>query len=111
MGRKMESIRFSGGGALSDLWAQIHADVLGIPVHQVDDPVNATVRGTALLVLRSLGYCSLEDIAGLAKIKKVFEPDGSKKKIYDKMYGQYRQLFKKNKPVFKALNGYKENDE
>ncbi len=107
MGRKMESIRFSGGGALSDLWAQIHADVLGIPVHQVDDPVNATVRGTALLVLRSLGYCSLEDIAGLVKIKKVFEPDGSKKEIYDRMYVQYRQLFKKNKPVFKALNGHR----
>ena len=111
MGQKMENIRFSGGGALSDLWAQIHADVLGLPIHQVEDPVNATVRGTALLVLRALGYCSLEDISGLVKIKKVFEPDGSKKEIYDKMYAQYRKLFKKNKPVFKALNGRRENYE
>ncbi len=105
MGRKMENIRFSGVGALSDLWAQIHADVLGLPVHQVEDPVNATVRGTALLVLETLGYCSLEDISGIVKIKKVFEPDGSKQEIYDKMYTQYRELFKRNKPVFTALNG------
>ena len=111
MGRKMESIRFSGGGALSDLWAQIHADILGLPVHQVEDPVNTTVRGTALLVLRALGYCSLEDIHGLVKIKKVFEPDGSKQEIYDRMYTQYRELFKRNMPVFAALNGQEENNE
>lgn len=104
MGQEMESIRFSGGGALSDLWSQIHADVLGLPVHQVEDPVNATVRGTALLVLRTLGYCSLENISDLVKIKKVFEPDESKQEIYNKMYTQYRELFKRNKSVFTALN-------
>ena len=107
MGRKMAHIRFSGGGALSDLWSQIHADILGIPVFQVEDPVNATVRGTALLVLRALGHCSLEDIAGLVKIKRVFEPDTANKAIYDRMYLQYRALFRRNKPVFKALNGHR----
>ena len=105
IGRPIERFRFSGGGALSDVWSQIHADVLGVPIHQVDDPINTTVRGTALLALVSLGYRSIEEIPGLIKIKQVFEPDESNRDVYDKMYVQYRELFKKNKKIFAALNG------
>ena len=105
IGRPIQSFRFSGGGALSDVWSQIHADVLGVPIHQVDDPVNTTVRGTALLALVSLGYQSIDEIPGLIRIKQVFEPDEANRAIYDKMYTQYRELFKRNKKVFAALNG------
>jgi xylulokinase len=104
IGRAIESFRFSGGVALSDVWSQIHADVLGVPIHQVDDPVNATVRGTALLALVSLGYRSVDEIPGLVGIKQIFEPDDANRESYDKMYGQYRELYKRNKKVFAALN-------
>ncbi len=104
IGRRIESFRFSGGGALSDVWAQIHADVLGVPIHQVDEPAYATVRGTAFLAFAVLGYRSLVDIPKLAKIKKVYEPDESKRMVYDHMYAQYRQLFKRNRKIFTALN-------
>ncbi len=104
MGRPIENFRFSGGGALSDLWCQIHADVLGVPIHQVDDPVHTTVRGAAFLAFIILGYHSIDKVKDLVKIKRVFEPDESNKAIYDKMYAQYRELFKRNKKVFAALN-------
>ena len=105
IGKPIESYRFSGGGALSDVWAQIHADVLGIPIHQVDDPLNSTVRGAALLAFYVLGKFSLEDLAAQVKIRRVFEPDPSKQALYDGLYAQYRQLFKRNRPIFRALNG------
>jgi xylulokinase len=105
IGRSIQHFRFSGGGALSDVWSQIHADVLGVPIHQIEDPVNATVRGAAMLALITLGYRSVEDISSFVTIKKVFEPDTSNRGIYDKMYTQYREIFKRNKKVFNALNG------
>ncbi len=105
IGRSIDSFRFSGGGALSSVWSQIHADVLGVPIHQVDDPINTTVRGAAFLALISLGYRCLEEIPALVSIKQVFEPDESNRAVYDKMYAQYRELFKRNKKVFNALNG------
>jgi xylulokinase len=104
IGRRIESFRFAGGGALSDVWAQIHADVLGVPIHQVDKPVNTTLQGTAFLAFTVLGQCSLFDIPELVKIKKVYEPDESKRETYDRMYTQYRALFKKNRKIFKELN-------
>ena len=104
IGRPISSFRFSGGGALSDVWSQILADVLGVPIHQVDDPVNTTVRGTALLALITMGCRSIDEIPHLVRIKRTFEPDESKRVIYDNMYTQYRELFKRNRKVFAALN-------
>ncbi len=105
IGRPIESFRFSGGGAISDVWSQIHADVLGVPIRQLEDPGNTTVRGAALLALITLGYRSIEEIPGLIRYKRVFEPDGSNREIYDRIYTQYRELFKRNKKIFKELNG------
>jgi xylulokinase len=75
-----------------------------VPIHQVDDPINTTVRGTAFLALVSLGYRSIDEIPELVKIKRVFEPDESNRDVYNRMYAQYRELFKKNKKIFAALN-------
>jgi len=104
IGRPIRSFRFSGGGALSDIWAQIHADVLGVPIHQIEDPVNATVRGAGLLAFIALNILSPEDIVDRVPVKRIFEPDGSNKNIYDKMYRVYRQAFKRNRKVYRELN-------
>jgi len=104
LGQKIDHVRFSGGGALSDLWAQIHADVLGIPVHQVDDPLNTTVLGAALLAFYSLGRLSMTEMSSRVTIKKVFRPDADKRDVYDRIYQGYRFLYDQNKPVFRILN-------
>jgi xylulokinase len=105
IGRPIDLYRFSGGGALSEVCCQIHADILNVPIQQVDDPLNTTVRGAALLALVILGYRALEELPGLVRIKKIFEPDPLNREIYDSMYRQYRELFKRNRKMFAALNG------
>ena len=51
-GKPFSSLAFVGGGANSDLWCQLHADILDRPIRQVADPVLANVRGAGLLTLR-----------------------------------------------------------
>ena len=104
IGRRFDHFRFSGGGALSDVWSQIHADVLGVPIQQVEDPLNTTVRGTALLALITLGHLAIDQIPELIRFKRIFKPDPSNCQIYDRMYTQYRALFNKNRKIFAALN-------
>lgn len=48
-GTRLDPIVMAGGGALSDLWAQIFADVLGRTIHQAEDPIMVNVRGAGLL--------------------------------------------------------------
>ena len=104
IGRPIPQFRLSGGGALSDLWCQIHADVLQVPIHQVADPVNSTVRGTGFLALAALGRLALEDIPRRVDIRRVFSPNPTQRPLYDRMYRQYRRLFSRNQPIFAALN-------
>jgi xylulokinase len=104
IGRKFNNFRFGGGGALSDLWAQIHADVLGVPIHQVVDPNHMSARGAALLAFHKLGYRSIDELPGLVKIKRIFEPNESNREVYDRMYGQFREAYKRNRNIFVALN-------
>ncbi len=104
LGRKMESLRMAGGGALSDIWAQIYANVLEIPIHQLDDPQKVTCRGTGLVGFTRLGVLAVDKISSLIKIKQIFEPEKNHIAIYRKLYQQYCQIFKKNRKIFKALN-------
>ncbi|MEE4608010.1 MAG: FGGY-family carbohydrate kinase [Desulfobacteraceae bacterium] len=104
MGRPFTKFIFSGGGALSDLWAQIHADILGVPIHQVDEPLTSTARGTALLALTALKHLTVDQLPAMVPIRRVFEPNATNKAVYDRLYTQYRRLFARNKPIFETLN-------
>jgi len=101
---KFEHMRLAGGGAISDVWAQIYADVLQVPIHQVDDTMNTTARGTGLTAFVMLGHLKLEEIPDLVKVSKIYEPNPANFAVYDKMFEQFKAIFSKNQSVFKALN-------
>ena len=44
IGKKFDSLRFEGGGALSDVWAQSYTDILKIPIHQMAAPLQVTCK-------------------------------------------------------------------
>ncbi len=94
----------SGGGALSDTWAQIMADVLDIPIHQQADPRNGNVLGIAFLAFLRLGRIRLDDIPGMVRIAKVFQPNPENRAVYDRLFAQFMACQKKLTPVFHALN-------
>ena len=48
-----------GGGAQSDVWCQIFADVLNVEIRQVKDPIQANARGAAFIAAAGLGEISL----------------------------------------------------
>ncbi len=62
---RLEPIRFIGGGARSDVWCQIFADVLGRGIEQVADPVNANARGAGLLAAVALGELTFDQVPDL----------------------------------------------
>ena len=105
IGRKYDNLRFAGGGALSDVWAQSYADILQIPIHQMVDPVQVTCRGAGLLGLVRLGHLSLDEIPKRVKIRKTWEPIANQSAVYDALFEQFRAIYKNNKRTFDALNG------
>jgi xylulokinase len=96
-------VRILGGGAQSDLWCQIHADVLGVPVEQVADPRHAQLRGVALWARICLGELTLEDVPALVPVAARFEPAASD--VYAEGYAEYRKLAGTLKGLYRRLNG------
>ena len=105
LGQRVPSMRILGGGAQSDLWCQIHADVLGVPVEQVVDPRDAQLRGVALWARVCLGELRLEDTAALVPVRRRFEPDPDDRAAYDAVYAEYRTVYGSLKGLYKRLNG------
>ena len=104
IGKPFQYWRLTGGGALSDVWSQVMADVVGLPMHRQADPRNNNVIGTGLLAFNRLGMVKLEDIPNMIKFDRVFEPDAKNRAIYDAMFKQFIASKDKIRPVFHALN-------
>jgi xylulokinase len=105
-GRRLEPLAFIGGGANSNQWAQIHADVLGREIRQVADPVLANVRGAALITLVALGRIGVGDIPAMVEIRRAFVPDPAPAAEYDLLYDQFVALYKQTKGIHRRLNTF-----
>lgn len=103
----MPSLALVGGGAASDIWAQIHADVLGVPIRQLAEPRLAGVRGAAFLAWLALGAATPEDLARRVPIRHVYEPDPVAAATYEPLYAEFKELYKANKGIYRRLNAHK----
>jgi len=104
IGRKMPSLHIVGGGASSDVWCQIHADILDREIKQVSDPIQANARGTAYIASVGLGMMSFDDIPSVTRIKEVYKPNPDNRKIYDELFEAYLDIYTNNKKMYARLN-------
>jgi xylulokinase len=102
--RPVESISMVGGGAKSNLWCQIHADVLNRPIKQVKDPIEANVRGAALLASASLGYLGYHEIGTHVVVSRTYQPNPDNRKIYDELFREFVAIYESTRRNYARLN-------
>lgn len=100
---RMDGLNFIGGGARSELWCQIHADVLDREIRQMADPQQANARGAAMLAAVALGHATVADLASVAKVARTFHPDPANRSLYDARYEQFKALYRANKKIHAKL--------
>ncbi len=90
-----ESIRLSGGAANSDVWVQIFADALQIPIDVIEDK-ELGAQGAAIAAGIAAGiYKDYNDgIEKTVTITKTVQPRPEYKGIYEKKYQTYRRVIK-----------------
>jgi xylulokinase len=102
--KRLDPIHMIGGGANSKVWCQIFADVFNRTIKQVKDPIQANLRGAAFLAAVSMGYLSVNDISNYVQIADTYQPNPQHRSIYDNLYREFLELYKKNKGIFRRLN-------
>jgi xylulokinase len=88
----LSSIRYVGGGAQSDVWSQIMADVVGRPIDQVANPRHANARGAALMAFVATGHLALDQLAALVPITATFTPDPTAAALHSERLSIVRDL-------------------
>ena len=103
-GRPLDGLRLLGGGAVSDLWCQIHADVIGRTIDQDADPMNVNVRGAAWFAAHHLGHLTLDDIGARAPTARRFEPIAGNVRRHQPLYDEFVGLAKSQRSMYRRLN-------
>jgi len=94
MGIPITEVRASGGGARSDFWRQMQADIYQLPV-VVTNASEGPAYGVALLAGVGTGVWASVEEACAACIKRVKRVTPKKKAAgeYERYYGVYRKLY------------------
>jgi len=103
-GRRLDPLHVAGGGASSNLWCQIHADVLNRTVRQVKNPIQAVARGAAFLASVGMGYITFSDVSKLIQFQGIYEPNPANRSLYDERFEIFLDLYKQNKKIYERLN-------
>ena len=100
-----DTIRFVGGGALSPVTCQMLADITGRTIETVNNTQEVGAIGTALVVAAGIkGVDVLELSRQLVKPNHVYIPNSENKKVYERNYRVFKNLYKSNAAYFKQLN-------
>ncbi len=103
-GRRLDHLHMIGGGAKSEVWCQIFADVLNRSIRQVKDPLQANARGAGLVGSVALGRITFADIAARVEIARTFHPDPAHRPIYDELFREFLNIYKNNRRMYRRLN-------
>jgi len=101
---RLDPIRIVGGGAASDLWCQVHADVMVRTIERVAEPVHASLRGAGLLAGMALHDVAPDELHSLVPIDRTFTSDPAVRDTYETLYAEFPKLHASQKAMFRRLN-------
>lgn len=98
------SLYATGGGARSEVWLQIKADILGKPITSLLAKEVGAV-GTCMLVGRAIGlYRDLDEAkARFVQTGKTYYPNPDRYAKYQTLYAAYRKLYGAARPIVEEL--------
>ncbi len=99
-GGRPDHLLHGGGGSRSDLWSQIRADCLGVPMHRLAH-ADIGCLGAAIMAAVGVGRFAriVEAVPAMTVIERVFEPDPALRARYDAMFGAYTKAIAALKPI------------
>jgi xylulokinase len=93
-GVRIDELRAIGGGARSDLWLQLKADITGLPVVA---PRITEAAGWGAALLAGMGAGHFTSVAQVAEerlhLERRFEPDTARAACYEERYALYREVY------------------
>jgi len=102
-GFQINRVRVANGGAKSQLWRQVTADVIGLPLEEVANHPGSSLGSAFIAGMGVKAFSGWQDIEKYIQLQAKTIPDMEKHEHYKKLYGLYKQIYQTNKENFKSL--------
>ena len=102
-GRPLRRLTMLGGGAASDVWCQIFADALHVPIRQLDEPMQGNALGAATIARVGLGLTDFAAAAERTRIRATYDPNPSTRAVYDRRFDTFTELHRRLAPLYRSL--------
>lgn len=104
LGRDAGTITAVGGGAQSDVWCQIIADVTGHAIRQLESPIQTNAIGAAFIAAVGIGALGFGDLTALRRERRVYEPTAALRGLYGDKFASFKEIRVRLAPLFHRLN-------
>ncbi len=93
-GIRIQVYRATGGGARSDSWLQLGADILGLPVERIQVVEPATLGAAMLAGVGCGAYADFEEaVEAAVHVERGFSPDAKRHAAYQVKMERYCELY------------------
>lgn len=105
LGVDIKRTKICGGGAKSDLWKKIIANVLNIKVDVLENEEGPSMGGAMLAAVACGEYASVEEAAkSIVKVVDTVEPDPELAAKYEARYQVFKKIYPTVKTLFPEMN-------
>jgi xylulokinase len=104
LGRNAGTITAVGGGAQSDVWCQIMADVTGQPIRQLENPIQTNAIGATFIAGVGMGALSFADLGHLRRTRAVYEPSSALRRLYGDQFETFKEVRTRLAPLYHRIN-------
>ena len=98
-GTAVDALALVGGGARSAVWAQLHADVLGLPIDTLQGGQTGAALGAARLAWMADGATEAQVCTAPPRLHR-YEPRPSRQPLLSERLARYRALYPALQPLY-----------
>lgn len=103
-GGRMAELSCGGGGFGAEVWNQIRADVLGVPLHRLAFNEPGILGAVALAALGQGLYPDLDSASrALVRRDRRYDPDPARRALYDDLFALYQDTITATAPLSARL--------
>ncbi len=96
-----DDLRILGGGAQSQQWKQIIADIFGQPIYDINTNQGGALGAAILAAVGAGAYGNVSEATNhIIKTTTMYKPDMKKHELYKIKHKKYSQLYNRLEPLF-----------
>jgi len=104
LARPVGAITAVGGGAQSDVWCQILADVTGVAIKQHDSPIQANAIGATYIAAMGIGALDVAELKSMNRVRRTYEPNAALSRLYEDKFETFTEVHQRLAPLYRRLN-------